>query len=64
MALTNQNLSAPGLEMGSLPLEFLDVLSKEDLARREMSTGLAPNHIHQPELDWMLEDPWDAPDEE
>lgn len=59
-ALTGLDLpqSTPGLEIASLSLVFLNVLSKEeDLARREVVTGLAPNHVHHPELGWMLEDP-------
>lgn len=59
-ALTGLDLpqSTSGLEIASLSLVFLNVLSKEeDLARREIVTGLAPNHVHHPALGWMREDP-------
>lgn len=47
--------TTPELEMESLSLEFLGVLSEEHWARREMVAGLAPNHVHHPELQWCCE---------
>ena len=31
------------------------------LARRTMISGLVPNSIRHPGLEWMLEEPWEAP---
>lgn len=31
------------------------------LARRAMIAGLVPNSIRHPGLEWMLEEPWEAP---
>ena len=47
--------------MGLLLTEFLDIPSIEDLARRDIVTRLAPNHIQHPELEYMPEGPLEAP---
>lgn len=42
-------------------IEVFDILSKEDLAGREIAARLIPNRFQRPELEWMPEDPLEAP---